>query len=115
MSTATLTSPVLLRRRLDVTSPRSITELDESGAVVWIARYGSRHHAHVSALAFNSGHHHDPVTGRCEVWPTPGLCVRFIETDRTAAHRLPGIPKQGPKPGRSVLSGRHVDPTRAVA
>ncbi len=114
MSTATLTSQVLLRRRLDATGPRSVSVLDESGAEVWVARYGTRHHAHVSALSFATGHHHDPATGRCEVWPTPGLCIRFIETDRVAAHRLPGLAKQGPK-SRSVLSGRHVDRECEVA
>lgn len=115
MSTATQTCAVLIRKRLDVTGPRSVVEFDEAGATVLVARYGSRQHAHAAANAFLIDHRHHPQNGACIVWPTPGLCITFAVTDRVPRHRLPGLAKQGPRPRHNIRSGRHVDNSREVA
>ncbi len=114
MSTATQTSSVLIRRKLDATQPRAVVDL----ATVWRAIYRTDAQAHAASLAFH-GHRAWNVAPpqpqpRYLAHPTPGLCIEFWVDDRDPRHRLPGKPKQGPKP-RNVLSGRHVDRDREVA
>jgi hypothetical protein len=116
VSTATATSPVLTRRRLDLTGPKSVVVTREGEVTIWTAFYRTRAHAHASAKAFNCGHM--DICGRperaCEVWPLPDLCIRLVHDERPPRHRLPGRPKSGPV-NRTVLSGRHVDREREVA